>query len=163
MFCNACGSEIDAEQRFCSKCGKTVAATPAPRSKVRKHIHLLAILWLVYSGFHVLSNVVLAVTRHVLVQATHWSYLPEGLHTALQPLLGALAIISVAKSVAGIAAGIGLLQRAPWARVLALVLGFLSLLSPPFGTALAIYTLWVLLSQDSNEEYQALTQKPVTA
>jgi hypothetical protein len=166
MFCNACGSELDAEQKFCSKCGKTVgvAVTPSQRSKVRKHVHILAILWLVYSTFNLLRSIILlAVTHTILAQTTHWPYIPAGLQAILQPVLSALAIVSLIKSVAGIAAGIGLLQRSPWARMLTLVLGFVSLISLPFGTALGIYTIWVLLSQNSSEEYQALTHEAVTA
>jgi ABC-type spermidine/putrescine transport system permease subunit II len=64
------------------------------------------------------------------------------------------AFFVLAKAVVGLIAGVGLLQRAPWARILALVLAFLSLINPPFGTALGIYTLWVLLPSASEEEYQ---------
>jgi len=52
--------------------------------------------------------------------------------------------------------GYGLLQREPWARVIALVLGFLSLFNIPFGTAVGVYTMWVLLPAQSQEEYDAL-------
>jgi hypothetical protein len=36
------------------------------------------------------------------------------------------------------------------------VLGILELVSIPFGTALGIYTLWVLLPADSESEFRAL-------
>jgi hypothetical protein len=39
-----------------------------------------------------------------------------------------------------------------------LVVGFVALLSVPIGTALGIYTLWVLLPSQSDDEYKALTQ-----
>jgi len=41
----------------------------------------------------------------------------------------------------------GLFEREPWARFLGLALGFLALLRFPLGTALGIYTLWVLLPE----------------
>jgi hypothetical protein len=47
----------------------------------------------------------------------------------------------------------GLMQRQPWARTLAIVLGVLALFHPPFATALGIYTLWVLLPSDAAQEY----------
>ena len=50
----------------------------------------------------------------------------------------------------------GLFERQPWARVLALVLGILALLRIPFGTALGIYTLWVLAPEESAHEYDQL-------
>jgi hypothetical protein len=39
--------------------------------------------------------------------------------------------------------------------MLTLVLAFLALFNIPFGTALGIYTLWVLLPAGSDVEYQA--------
>ena len=52
----------------------------------------------------------------------------------------------------------GLFEREPWARFLGLVLGFLALVRFPFGTALGIYTLWVLLPESSGKEYDRLAQ-----
>ena len=52
----------------------------------------------------------------------------------------------------------GLFEREPWARFLGLVLGFLALLRFPLGTALGIYTLWVLLPEHSGHEYERLAQ-----
>ena len=55
-------------------------------------------------------------------------------------------------SLPGILAGIGLIRRKTWGRVLALVLGFLSLLNFPFGTVIGVYALYVLL-QEGTAEY----------
>jgi hypothetical protein len=49
-----------------------------------------------------------------------------------------------------------LIQREPWARLVALVLGFIALFNVPFGTAVGVYTLWVLLPAQSQQEYDAL-------
>ena len=48
----------------------------------------------------------------------------------------------------GLLAGIGLLKRKSWARILSLVVGFFNLFNFPLGTALALYTFWVLLQDD---------------
>jgi hypothetical protein len=50
----------------------------------------------------------------------------------------------------GMIAGVGLLKRSSWARYLALVVGFLGLFNIPLGTAIGIYTFWVLLQDDSS-------------
>ena len=39
---------------------------------------------------------------------------------------------------------------------LALVLAFISLFNIPFGTAIGVYTMWVLLPADSQREYDSL-------
>ncbi len=49
----------------------------------------------------------------------------------------------------GMFAGIGLLKLHQWARIVAIVVGVLHILSFPFGTALGVYTLWVLLNPET--------------
>ena len=53
----------------------------------------------------------------------------------------------------------GLFERESWARMLGVVMGFLALLRFPLGTALGIYTLWVLLPEKSGAEYDRLAQR----
>ena len=48
-------------------------------------------------------------------------------------------------------AGMGLLKFKSWARIMALILAILNLLAFPIGTALGVYTLWVLLSKETEE------------
>ena len=76
----------------------------------------------------------------------------------LHPFLSFIGIVIAIKAAAGFLAGWGLLQREPWARVLALVLACLALFHIPFGTALGIYTLWVLLPAQSEQEYEQQTR-----
>ncbi len=74
-----------------------------------------------------------------------------GAHIALPiiAIIGSvLALFLLILSVPSIIAGIGLLYFKPWARILALVISVLHLFNIPIGTALGIYGLWVLLSQE---------------
>ena len=63
--------------------------------------------------------------------------------------VGALLMVL---GIPGIVAGYGLLRRRSWGRILAMVVGFLGLVNFPLGTAIGIYTFWVLL-QDSVADY----------
>ncbi len=74
----------------------------------------------------------------------------------VQPILTAVGLAMLVSALAGIAAGWGLMDRQSWARLLAIILGFLALPSFPLGTALGIYTLWVLLHSRGEEEYRQL-------
>ena len=56
-----------------------------------------------------------------------------------------LALISVP----GIIGGIGLLKWKSWARFLVLILAVLDLFNIPIGTALGIYTIWVLMRDET--------------
>jgi hypothetical protein len=42
--------------------------------------------------------------------------------------------------------------------MLAIIFGAVSLIDIPFGTAIGIYTLWVLLPAESEQEYRSMTQ-----
>ena len=62
------------------------------------------------------------------------------------PIVGiSIGLLLVALPLPGLAAGYGLLTHKPWARILALVVGVLSLLNFPLGTIIGIYTFLVLM------------------
>jgi zinc ribbon protein len=158
MYCNRCGKEMAAGQQFCSGCGAQVASAGVLTAggRVQRHIQLLSILWFVYSFFSLAAGVVLWVIARVMLSHAGRSGEFEDVPSFVPSLLTVIGVLILAKALAGFAAGWGLLQRASWARPLTLVLGFLSLLNAPFGTALGIYTLWVLLPGSAGEEYGVL-------
>ena len=158
MFCDGCGTALAAGQRFCSRCGKECAGIITvgypQRSRVQEHVRLLAILWFAFSALNALGGVVLIILANTLFLHLHDMGAPEAPTAFLHPLLTVVGFFVIFKSVAGFLAGWGLLNREPWARIVTLVLAFVSLISPPFGTALGVYTLWVLLPARAEEEYE---------
>ncbi len=72
------------------------------------------------------------------------------------PILGTVGLVSVlffaVLALPGILAGYGLLKGQRWGQILAIVVGFLELFNFPLGTALGIYTLFVLL-QNAADPY----------
>jgi hypothetical protein len=159
MFCDKCGSSLQGSQRFCPSCGKEVVGgaqwAQLRRGRVSANIRLLGILWLAISAFNTLSGLaILLVAKPVLLHLRELGQgPPEFVQSFLQPLLTLVAIFVLSKALLGFAAGWGLLRRESWARIVALIGGFLALFHPPFGTALGIYTLWVLLPSESEREY----------
>jgi len=59
-------------------------------------------------------------------------------------------------AIPGLIAGVGLLKRQSWARILALVLAILGLVNFPIGTAVGIYALWVLLQTEVSDHFLPL-------
>jgi phage shock protein PspC (stress-responsive transcriptional regulator) len=155
MFCDKCGAAVKTDHRFCSRCGREFTGSPVAgfprRSRVQEHIRLLGILWLAISAFNAVGAVVLYIIANTLFLHLHEG---SGPPVWLHPFLGLMAMIVLAKAAAGFVVGWGLLQREPWARILTMVLAFLALFNVPFGTALGIYTLWVLLPAESDQEYE---------
>jgi vacuolar-type H+-ATPase subunit I/STV1 len=62
--------------------------------------------------------------------------------------------------IAAIVVGYGLHRRASWARMTAIVFACFALLKFPFGTALGIYTLWVLAPAVSATQYDSIATLP---
>jgi hypothetical protein len=164
MFCDGCGTAVQPGQSFCSRCGKqivgtmgSVAAMPARSTRVQEHVHFVGILWLAISAFNAVGGVALYIVANTIFAPGRGTG-PAFLH----PLLMVIAIFVLGKSALGFITGWGLMQREGWARMLALVLAFISLFNIPFGTAIGVYTMWVLLPANSEEEYQALVAARAT-
>lgn len=65
----------------------------------------------------------------------------------------AIASFLLLISVPGIIGGIGLLKFKRWAKILVLIIGILNLLNIPIGTILGIYTIWVLMNNETDQVF----------
>jgi hypothetical protein len=64
------------------------------------------------------------------------------LSVSIPLLLGFLSIL-------GLVGGIGVLTYKPWARYLVIVLAVIGCVNIPFGTAKGVYTIWVLIQDET--------------
>ena len=161
MFCVQCGTTIEAGQSFCPGCGRPAGDAPPPvpppavpaQSRVSGNLRLLAFLWLAISVIRLIPGLVM-----LTIFSSVASFLPPDVPTFVYSIIQMVAYLFIGFAAIGLVAGWGLLQRLPWARTLALVLGLLSLIDIPLGTAIGIYTLWVLAPGDSEAEYRRISQ-----
>jgi hypothetical protein len=118
---------------------------------MEKHIQLCGWLWIVLGGLSFLGGMTIFGLLFGL------SYLPdidaEGA-AILRIVGGSVGVLLWVLAAPKIIAGIGLLKRMEWARILALILSFISLINIPLGTALGIYSLVILLKEDSIRLFQ---------
>ena len=107
-------------------------------------------------GNHACLGLVSALRRHCRPDR-RFRLFAASAHVSI-PILGGIAafifFFLLAISLPGVIAGIGLLQFRSWARILTIVLSVLDLIHVPFGTALGVYGLWVLLSQGSERLFR---------
>lgn len=174
MFCDRCGKPLTSGAQFCTYCGKAVAAgTPvmarpaasiARDGRVQRNINLLAGLWmangilrLVEVGWLLLFGKIMLPSMMGIFGAATGPFLRgwplEGLMSRGLYFAGMMLAFF---GVIHLLLAWGLYERQQWARVLGLVIGFLALLRIPLGTALGIYTIWVLLPEASGREYDQL-------
>jgi hypothetical protein len=119
---------------------------------VETHVKILGVLYLAFSALTLLVAVFLLLAIGGAATIVGLAADPGDAVVAV-PILGVvgsvIATILMALALPGLAAGWGLLTLRPWARILALVLSALNILNLPFGTALGVYGLWVLLHRDT--------------
>src|SRR5581483_10000408 len=66
--------------------------------------------------------------------------------------------IVIARAALALMAGYGLMERAPWGRMVAIVAAFLSILKFPFGTAIGVWTLIMLMGYRNTTLYEQISQ-----
>jgi hypothetical protein len=114
---------------------------------MEKHLTVLGALYIAFGAMQVLAAIIIFTA---VVGGGILSCDEEAI--AITSAIGsALASFLILLAAPGIIGGIGLLRGRRWARILVLILGCLNLFNIPFGTALGIYTIWVLIDDRSVE------------
>jgi hypothetical protein len=121
------------------------------RRDLQQHVTILG--WLYVVG-HAIFLVIGAFVFLLLVGIAPFTGEPEPMWV-LTRVGTSVGLLMAALGLPGLLAGYGLLTRKPWARVLALVVGILSLINFPVGTAIGIYTVWVLTQPTATEYFMA--------
>jgi hypothetical protein len=112
-----------------------------------KHLTVVAALHIGYGIMSALLGLILWIG---LVGAGILSTDPDAMR--IFSFMGTLAgLFLLLVSVPEIVGGIGLLKRRSWARILLLILAVLELMRIPLGTALGVYTIWVLVQDESKQ------------
>jgi hypothetical protein len=185
MVCPACGVTVMAVGIFCPRCGAHVLAqaggesVPAGTSyarqmymappRVEPNLHALGVLWCIYGAFRAIGGLIGMFFLQLAAMggwigrgmnngwpySNHWHHGPAWL-AMLVPFVGIYTVL-----MAGLAllVGYGLLSRRPWGRTLAIIAGILALFKPLLGTALGVYTLWVLAPSRSGVEFDAIADR----
>jgi hypothetical protein len=123
---------------------------------MQRHVNLLGILWSLWGALAALVGVSMLL---LAIGALAWVLGPDreasafgaGLFAALFALTGAFALLWGG---AHVWTGMLVRRHLPLGRVLSLGLAVVNLLILPFGTALGIYALWVLLTGDGRKLFE---------
>jgi len=169
MFCSGCGQAMQAFEQVCPRCGRPVPPMPLARppaySRVQRHLQTVAILWMVWAAWSVVGWLI--ALPFVAAAFGGWGVWGHGGHhfflfgpgfpfPPVWWLPGFITVLVFGRALLAFITGIGLLRHAPWARTLAIVTAFLTIIKPLTGTVLSIYTLWVLLPAPSSQEYEQI-------
>jgi len=173
MFCHYCGGALDQGARFCKTCGNAVPAAAIapqvvadPAQALGNHVHVLGILWLVYSIFRIVMAIWILAFGHFFLPMMQDAMSHNGtpvpfpfpIFQFLHLVYAISAVYGVAAGVLGIFAGDALRQCKPVGRALAFVAAFSSVISFPLGTAIGVYTLVRLLPEQAARDYKQLAR-----
>ncbi|HEV2222035.1 MAG TPA: zinc ribbon domain-containing protein [Candidatus Acidoferrales bacterium] len=178
MFCDQCGRESSSDARFCCNCGRTLPAayrtvpaagappmyvSPIPASRVNSHLRIVGVLWLVSGILQALGVGWLWFVGRMVVPSILKAVTPSfpagsPLERVILSAIAFASVIIVVQALLSFIAAWGLFERQSWGRIVAIVAAVLSLWRIPFGTALGVYTLWVLLPASSEMEYRSLVR-----
>ena len=169
MFCSGCGRELETGQGLCPQCGRvtpplTPPVLPAPSfeyelARYASKVRVLGILWLVFGGLSLLAGLAALHFAHDFfsggfgpwAQNNHmfpdW-FLPAMIHFALAMIILRAIVCAIA--------GWGLLERTQWGRIMAIIAAVICMLKIPFGTAMGIATLVILLGYRNSTLYDSL-------
>jgi len=112
---------------------------------MQKHVTVVGAVHIGYSAWGVLWAVIIFIVLALIGPIT-------GDETAKAILTTVACIIPgvlLAVAIPGIVGGIGVLRLRPWARYMVLVISVLALFSVPIGTAIGVYSIWVLIQDET--------------
>lgn len=171
MYCSGCGQNLVPGQGVCPKCGRPSSA-PVPSvpglglelETYAGKIRALSIVWFIYAGLVLATGIAGLAFAHAFMGGSRFPFWMHGpwARGPLPPEVFGPAILRfawvmvVVRTGLALVAGWGLMERSQWGRVIAIVAAFLSLLKFPFGTALGIWTLVVLLGYRNSTLYEQL-------
>jgi len=113
-----------------------------------QHLKVLSILHIVYGAIGICSAFLLLafVMAGGLISGDSEALFATSVIATLAGLFTLLVFLP------GVIGGIYLMRRQSWARILLIIVGVLNLPTLPLGTALGIYTIWVLSRPEAARE-----------
>ncbi|MBI4810355.1 MAG: hypothetical protein HY800_02720 [Ignavibacteriales bacterium] len=136
---------------------------------MEKHITLVGILNIVYRSLAIIGALVLIVIaacfRYFINVLVCWDSItppqvPIEILDIVPLILVPIAIIILVVSIVGIIGAIGILKRKSWARIVLLIISFFNLMRIPLGTALGVYTIWVLMNDETIRLFSSVSNNP---
>jgi hypothetical protein len=120
------------------------------RTQLENHVRIVGILHIGLGALGLLAAVIFF-TLFVGIGALAASGQDFGVLLFMGILVGAfLGLLSIP----GVVGGVGLLKYKSWARYLVLVLAVFQLFNVPIGTAVGVYSIWILAQQEATALFE---------
>ena len=111
------------------------------------HVKVVGWLWILNG----LVSIFMAIIGLIVI---NWPGVIPGAQESLLISLGSVCFF-LPGIIAYVLAGYGSLKYKSWARILVIILAILNLIVFPIGTAIGIYTLWVMFNDETKALFEA--------
>jgi hypothetical protein len=127
-------------------------------------VKALSVVWFIYAAFSLIAGFAGLAFANAFLNGHFgpWMHGPWSGGSSMPPFWFAPQLLHIAwvfivlRGTLALIAGWGLLEHAQWGRIVAIVVAFLNILKFPFGTALGIWTLVVLMGYRNSTLYDQL-------
>ncbi|MCP4633876.1 MAG: hypothetical protein GY855_13195 [candidate division Zixibacteria bacterium] len=126
---------------------------------MREHVKAVAWLQIGLSIIGVLIAFTIALLLWGIGLSIH-DHTAEMIISIIAPMIAVFAAVTALPSIIG---GIFLLKYKEWSRILVIIVSFIDLICFPIGTAVGVYSLWVLLNDDTIKLFIEQPNQPNTA
>ena len=117
---------------------------------MEKHVNVIAALRIGFSILGLVAGIILFIILYIVGGFAD----DNEAKFVLTLIANILIVFFILLSIPGIIAGVGLLKRKEWARILTLILSVFDLFNIPIGTAFGIYSIWALVQPEVVELFQ---------
>jgi hypothetical protein len=136
---------------------------------MEKHISLVGILNIVYNALGIIGAFVLFAIAigfryffELISRCGHHGMdeIPPEVMDILPFILSIIGILILTFSIIGIIGAVGVLKKKEWGRIIMLVTSFFNLIRMPLGTVLGVYSIWVLLNDETIRFFNPVLNAP---
>jgi hypothetical protein len=114
---------------------------------MEKHLKILGVLFIIRGVLSLMGGIALILILSSVSLLIH-NFQAAAIVGTVGAVLGGIFIVT---AIPEIAAGWGLLIKKRWGRILGIIMGILNIFDVPLGTALGIYSLWVLFNNETEK------------
>ncbi len=128
-----------------------------PLRSPASHVDLVGVLFMVWGGLTILigaSTLALGMAAAALVSAAAEAGRGGFAASLTAATFTMFALLAILWGAAHVVVGVLVRRRRHWSRLGAILLGSVDLLLLPYGTALGVYGLWVLLREESKRLFE---------
>jgi hypothetical protein len=136
---------------------------------MEKHISLVGILNIVYNALGIIGAFVLFAIAigfryffELISRCGHHGMdeIPPEVMDILPFIMSIIGILVLTFSIIGIIGAVGVLKKKEWGRIIMLVTSFFNLIRMPLGTVLGVYSIWVLLNDETIRLFNPVLNVP---